>query len=367
MNRVGYPSPNKLNGGYTNAHKGYDIDDVPDKNVRCSLVDAVCVQSKNSETRTWLANQASDPYKNDSRRPGLITEDYGNYAKIKGKDLDGNEIYQLTAHMKPNTVIKQGERVHLGQVIGQTDERGTGNSSGGHTHTEYRTLSNVHIPVQFVEIDTSDPVEAPVYKWLQDLAHENNVKEENIEGWIRDSLDKARKQEKDREMLVECETDKKTMDLDIKGLKKTLSERSGEVLRLDKEIETLKNDLEEANKTIKDLRFELEEAIDHVVVLPNGSNTPTTESSINLEEGGVTMDYPNWKKAAWEAWRVFSVAFVGVATAQVSAGIDMQDWKSWVTTLLVSSFIAGIKAVGKYAREEFGNKDYSSLLYKLPL
>lgn len=79
------------------------------------------------------------------------------------------------------------------------------------------------------------------------------------------------------------------------------------------------------------------------------------------------IDYPAIKKAAYELWRTFIPAFLGVLYVQFQAGVNLQDIKSWGLTLLVSATMAGIKAVLKYLRDKYGNSDYTKLIYKLPL
>lgn len=98
---------------------------------------------------------------------------------------------------------------------------------------------------------------------------------------IRSELNDLRQSVKSlREM---AETDAET----IAAQEISLSEASEKVLNLIKDLKTanerikeLETELKEANNTIKDLRFELEEAIDHAVVIPNGSNTPTTTTTV---------------------------------------------------------------------------------------
>lgn len=96
-----------------------------------------------------------------------------------------------------------------------------------------------------------EEIEDTTYKWLESLANENNVKPENIEGWIRECIDKAKKQEADRQLLISCETIKKDMEKDAVALAKTLNERNEEVLKLT-------TDLESADKQIKVLKGEIE-------------------------------------------------------------------------------------------------------------
>lgn len=138
---------NKLNGGYTSKHHGYDYDEEPDENVYSSFFGTV-VQSKNSETRNWIANKSSDPYKDDPRRPSLLTADYGNYIQIKG-EVNGVVFYQLAAHLQKGTVLPKGTQVKAGDIIGKIGN--TGNSTGPHTHIEYRDANNKNFAVNFID------------------------------------------------------------------------------------------------------------------------------------------------------------------------------------------------------------------------
>ena len=78
------------------------------------------------------------------------------------------------------------------------------------------------------------------------------------------------------------------------------------------------------------------------------------------------IDYAAWKKALWEAWRVFIPAFLAVIYAQLEAGVDVWGVKTWGFTLLFSAGLPGSKALVKWARETYGNKKYDSWLYRIP-
>jgi len=146
------PSKNKLTGGYTSSHKGYDHSGRGDLNYYSSIYGKV-IQAKNSETRNWGANKANDPYKTDPRRPKLLTEDYGNYLIIKG-EVDGKTVQQLGAHFEQGSVLPKGTEVKAGQIIARIGN--TGNSTGAHSHTEYRDADHNKFPVEFI-----DKVEEP--------------------------------------------------------------------------------------------------------------------------------------------------------------------------------------------------------------
>lgn len=80
----------------------------------------------------------------------------------------------------------------------------------------------------------------------------------------------------------------------------------------------------------------------------------------------MTNLYPDWKKALWEAWRVFGLAAGAVIVAQLEAGVDVNNWQAWLKALAIAAVAAGIKALVKFLREKYGHRDYDKLLYKLP-
>ncbi len=131
------PSKNKLTGNYSASHKGYDFSGKGESLVYASF-DGVVVASKNSETKNWQASTFP-----------LTTADYGNYCKIKGK------LFQLVAHLEPNSALAVGVQVKTGMVLGVIGN--TGNSTAKHLHCEYRFLNNVNTPVEFTEILDSQP------------------------------------------------------------------------------------------------------------------------------------------------------------------------------------------------------------------
>lgn len=167
------PVKNKLNGGFTSKHHGYDFDDVPDTNYYSSF-HGVVVKSKNTEIRTWIANTDSDPYKKLNKDGKIVkrelrTEDYGNFIKIKA-EVDGKTIYQLGAHFRPGTVLSEGTEVKKNQVIAQSDQKGTGNSSGSHSHTEYRDENEKSFDVEFVdEEEEPKPVKEDKRQQITDI------------------------------------------------------------------------------------------------------------------------------------------------------------------------------------------------------
>lgn len=140
--KVLQPSNNKINGGYTSSHKAYDHDDSPDNRVFASF-DGEVTRVVDKYDSSWLQGKEGDP------TPGsLTTEDYGNFVMIKG-----TELTQLTAHLKKGAVIKVGQKVKKGDVIGYAGDNSTdtGNSTGGHIHTEYRLSNGNNTQVEFIK------------------------------------------------------------------------------------------------------------------------------------------------------------------------------------------------------------------------
>lgn len=154
MLKILKPSQNKITGGYNSKHKGYDHSGKGDTNYYSSIYGKV-VQAKNSETRNWVAFTSNDPYK-EKRSGSLLTEDYGNYIKIKG-EVDGQVVYQLGAHFEPGSVLPVGTEVKAGQVVAKIGN--TGNSTGAHSHTEYRNDKNENFEVEFVDTPITPPNE----------------------------------------------------------------------------------------------------------------------------------------------------------------------------------------------------------------
>lgn len=150
------PSKNKLTGGYSNSHKAYDHSGKGDQNYYSSFYGKV-TQAKNSETKNWI------------NKGTLTTADYGNYLVIRG-EVDGETYYQLGAHFKAGTVLPKGAEVQRGQVVAQIGN--TGNSTGAHSHTEYRDKDNHNISVSFAEeiekpvnnMQTEEQIIIDVYK-----------------------------------------------------------------------------------------------------------------------------------------------------------------------------------------------------------
>lgn len=124
------PSKNKVTGGYTDEHPGYDFSGRGDPHCYADL-DLVVVHSVDRYKNAWI---------NEGK---LTTRDYGNY--IKCRHNDGS--FGLYAHLTPDQVPKVGQRFKKGQVLAVIGN--TGNSTGPHLHYEYRNKSDKNQPVEF--------------------------------------------------------------------------------------------------------------------------------------------------------------------------------------------------------------------------
>ena len=147
----------------SHGYSAYDFRSTPDKYARASIFGKV-VQAKKTETRNWLANTSTDPYKPATGKRKLRTEDYGNYVKVEG-NIEGQAIQEITSHHKTNTlVVEVGQEVKPGQIIAEIGN--TGNSSGDHEHKEFRNSENKSIEVEFVN-EIPEPTPEPSNKKQQ--------------------------------------------------------------------------------------------------------------------------------------------------------------------------------------------------------
>lgn len=140
---------NRQTQGYSVGHKGYDHSAKGDPNYYSSFA-GVVTQAKNSETKNWVNSGT------------LTTADYGNYIKIKA-EVDGTTVYQLGAHFQTGSVLSVGTQVQAGQVVAQIGN--TGNSTGPHSHTEYRDGEGKNFPVEFTDqVEPSNGNDEPMEK-----------------------------------------------------------------------------------------------------------------------------------------------------------------------------------------------------------
>lgn len=77
----------------------------------------------------------------------------------------------------------------------------------------------------------------------------------------------------------------------------------------------------------------------------------------------ILAEYPEIKVLLWRTFRVFSATFL----TQLGLGILGVTEFDAFKILIVSSFSAGLVALGKSLRDEFGSVDQKSLIDKMPL
>lgn len=161
-------------------HKGTDYG-YPVGTPIYASADGKVVLVKSNETRQWIANTASDPYKPAQGTRALLTEDYGNFVKI-----DHGQGYEtLYAHQKANSIlVKVGDQVKKGQLIGFVGS--TGNSTGNHVHWEVRKNGIVIDPLPLLDAAFSgyfDPRQQTPQqpKDTQDII--DNLRDERDRNW----------------------------------------------------------------------------------------------------------------------------------------------------------------------------------------
>lgn len=128
------------------------------------------IKYSDGEARNWLAFSANDPYKN-IRKGKLLTQDYGNYILV---EYEGG-LRHLIAHFAVNTVRKTA--FNKGDVLGVVGN--TGNSTGKHSHHEYRQGST-NIVVDFIDdVIITPPTDKMDYKAIYDLIG-NKLRDRNL-------------------------------------------------------------------------------------------------------------------------------------------------------------------------------------------
>lgn len=124
--------PASISTPFSSSHPGIDYA-YPEGTGIYASEDGEITVAKGTETRQWIANTASDPYRVPGQTRSLKTEDYGNLIKIQHTE----NYTTLYAHLKhASLLVKVGDKVKKGQLIAQVGS--TGNSTGNHTHWEVR-------------------------------------------------------------------------------------------------------------------------------------------------------------------------------------------------------------------------------------
>jgi len=85
------------------------------------------------------------------------------------------------------------------------------------------------------------------------------------------------------------------------------------------------------------------------------------------------FEYPKWKVIAWRFGRTFIAAFLAsgsyVLIAVTPDAFNSLDkfLKALLFPFLIAGATAGINAIGKLLRDEFGNKEQTSTVDKIPV
>lgn len=159
-------TPN-ISTGYSKAHPGIDYAYGEGTPTYASDSGTINVATDH-ESRQWIANSASDPYRPNTGTRKLTNADYGNYIIVD----HGNGKKTLYAHLKKGSlVVKRGEQVKKGQKIGEVGS--TGNSTGNHLHWEI-TENGVKISPadvldkEFTQYVEGNPTNMPELKYTEE-------------------------------------------------------------------------------------------------------------------------------------------------------------------------------------------------------
>lgn len=246
-------TPNVTNP-FSSNHSGVDYGYINGTPIYASESGKV-IQCKTGETRQWLANSPSDPYKPASGTRPLRTEDYGNYVKI-----DHGEGYStLYAHQKAGSIsVRVGDTVKKGQKIGEVGT--TGNSTGNHLHWEVRLNDRCIDPVPLLDSSFTDyganepvtPIPAPDNQQIIDqLRAERDTnwnlyqREREAKIDLEDALDSMKKTNDDLSKKVDDLT--KMVD----SLTKEKDSLSTSLQSLKNERDGFKNDFEVCDALMK--------------------------------------------------------------------------------------------------------------------
>ena len=233
--RVFRPTDNPITQGYSSGHKGYDFSGLnrPDE-VRAGM-DGEIIERVDLYTTNW------------SSTPPLTTKDYGNYIKVKHTD----GTFALFAHLRKGSSFIVGTKVKAGQTIARIGN--TGNSSGLHLHAEYRNASNVNESVEFYTSDTpTDTI--TIEKTLFEKLVGNSTKYDEFVNAGYDSVQKVESAIAGHKGIATkaVENQEKaegSLAVEKEKLKQAKQELADVIAECQREVETLKSQITELNRT----------------------------------------------------------------------------------------------------------------------
>lgn len=227
-----------------------------------AAADGKVILEISTETRQWIANTASDPFKLSSGNRALRTEDYGNFVK-----LSHVENYQsIYAHLKPGSItVKLNETVKAGQKIGEVGS--TGNSTGNHLHWEPRLAERAIDPAPLMDysfINYSNVVPKPDDNNMTNITIEtklyeklvtNSTKWDKTVGYVELASDPATTAFEDVQRVIAGFKSRVT------DLQNQLNQAVADKINREEQVGRLKDQLTSEQKLRTDLNVKLNEAI----------------------------------------------------------------------------------------------------------
>jgi len=248
------------------------------------------------------------------------TKDYGNLIVYR---IEGPWGTRWVRYAHCQEFIRKSGKIVENEPIAKMGS--TGNSTACHLHfdilrkkpTRWRFYTKdqekfgeyFEDPQTFIESwkDYLPPTPAPTYAWLENLATENGISKPKIEGWIREALDNAKRFKAYSKLLIECEVSKNNLEIELKELKKPIP------------------------------------------VHEKADDTPTTEVTEDLGEGGDGMDQAQISQKRelieqdWQKWGkntlIFAAPVILALMGQVGEVIPAEAAWGAVTLYLVNIFI----------------------------
>lgn len=272
--KLARPIKNKtptVSGKFTTSHKAYDYAEGDGTPVYASEAGKV-TYAKGSETRQWLANTNSDPFRPQSGTRKLNNEDYGNRIQID----HGSGFSTLYAHLKYESLyVKAGDQVKKGQIIGRVGS--TGNSTGNHLHHEVYLNGvlvdlNNYIDRDFdgyleTESTPSDPLQAclKAHREAVDAANQKDQMIKNLQGELA-SCNSLRNQ--GASALEHAEKENKILSLEKEDLEKKVRILNEDNLELSKLKHTKDDKISSLEEQLLKLQKELAKGAESTKPIP---------------------------------------------------------------------------------------------------